>query len=571
MFKNNGKLKLLIIVGTRPEIIRLAAVINKCRKYFDVVLAHTGQNYDYNLNGVFFKDLKLADPEVYLNAVGDDLGATMGNIIDKSYKLMVEIKPDAVLVLGDTNSCLSVIGAKRLHIPIFHMEAGNRCFDECLPEETNRRIVDIISDVNICYSEHARRYLNASSVAPQRTYVSGSPMAEVLHENLAEIEASDVHQRLGLEKGKYILLSAHREENIDTEKNFTSLFTAINKMAVKYDMTILFSCHPRSSNRLEKSSFQLFFKDLKLADPEVYLNAVGDDLGATMGNIIDKSYKLMVEIKPDAVLVLGDTNSCLSVIGAKRLHIPIFHMEAGNRCFDECLPEETNRRIVDIISDVNICYSEHARRYLNASSVAPQRTYVSGSPMAEVLHENLAEIEASDVHQRLGLEKGKYILLSAHREENIDTEKNFTSLFTAINKMAEKYDMPILYSCHPRSRNRLEKSGFQLDPRVIRQEPLGFHDYNCLQMNAFAVVSDSGTLPEESSFFTSVGHSFPAVCIRTSTERPEALDKGCFVLAGINTPPRKERLPARSACDPSGTSRFPRLQLSSDECICSSF
>ena len=329
MFKNNGKLKLLIIVGTRPEIIRLAAVINKCRKYFDVVLAHTGQNYDYNLNGVFFKDLKLADPEVYLDAVGDDLGATMGNIIDKSYKLMVQIKPDAVLVLGDTNSCLSVIGAKRLHIPIFHMEAGNRCFDECLPEETNRRIVDIISDVNICYSEHARRYLNASSVAPQRTYVSGSPMAEVLHENLAEIEASDVHQRLGLEKGKYILLSAHREENIDTEKNFLSLFTAINKMA-------------------------------------------------------------------------------------------------------------------------------------------------------------------------------------------------------------EKYDMPILYSCHPRSRNRLNASGFVLDKRVIRQEPLGFHDYNCLQMNAFAVVSDSGTLPEESSFFTSVGHSFPAVCIRTSTERPEALDKGCFVLAGIN-------------------------------------
>lgn len=329
MFKNNGKLKLLIIVGTRPEIIRLAAVINKCRKYFDVVLAHTGQNYDYNLNGVFFKDLKLADPEVYLDAVGDDLGATMGNIIDKSYKLMVQIKPDAVLVLGDTNSCLSVIGAKRLHIPIFHMEAGNRCFDECLPEETNRRIVDIISDVNICYSEHARRYLNASSVAPQRTYVSGSPMAEVLHENLEEI------------------------------KN-------------------------------------------------------------------------------------------------------------------------------------------------------------------------------SDVHVRLGLEKGKYILLSAHREENIDTEKNFISLFTAINKMAEKYDMPILYSCHPRSRNRLEASGFKLDPRVIRQEPLGFHDYNCLQMNAFAVVSDSGTLPEESSFFTSVGHSFPAVCIRTSTERPEALDKGCFILAGIN-------------------------------------
>ena len=328
-FKNDGRLKLLIIVGTRPEIIRLAAVINKCRKYFDCILAHTGQNYDYNLNGVFFKDLKLADPEVYMDAVGDDLGSTMGNIINASYKLMVQIKPDAVLVLGDTNSCLSVIGAKRLHIPIFHMEAGNRCFDECLPEETNRRIVDIISDVNICYSEHARRYLNVSSVAPQRTYVSGSPMAEVLHENLAEIENSDVHQRLGLEKGKYILLSAHREENIDTEKNFLSLFTAINKMA-------------------------------------------------------------------------------------------------------------------------------------------------------------------------------------------------------------EKYDMPILYSCHPRSRNRLEKSGFQLDPRVIRQEPLGFHDYNCLQMNAFAVVSDSGTLPEESSFFTSVGHSFPAVCIRTSTERPEALDKGCFILAGIN-------------------------------------
>lgn len=329
-FKNNGKLKLLIIVGMRPEIIRLAAVINKCRKYFDVVLAHTGQNYDYNLNGIFFKDLKLADPEVYLDAVGDDLGATMGNIIDKSYKLMVEIKPDAVLVLGDTNSCLSVIGAKRLHIPIFHMEAGNRCFDECLPEETNRRIVDIISDVNICYSEHARRYLNASSVAPQRTYVSGSPMAEVLHENLTEIETSDVHERLGLKKGKYILLSAHREENIDTEKNFNSLFTGINALA-------------------------------------------------------------------------------------------------------------------------------------------------------------------------------------------------------------EKYDMPILYSCHPRSRNRLEKSGFKLDHRVIRQEPLGFHDYNCLQMNAFCVVSDSGTLPEESSFFTSVGHSFPAVCIRTSTERPEALDKGCFVLASINT------------------------------------
>ena len=328
-FKDNGKLKLLIIVGTRPEIIRLAAVINKCRTYFDTILAHTGQNYDYNLNGVFFKDLKLKDPEVYLDAVGDDLGATMGNIINSSYKLMMQIKPDAVLVLGDTNSCLSVIGAKRLHIPIFHMEAGNRCFDECLPEETNRRIVDIISDVNMCYSEHARRYLNASSVAPQRTYVTGSPMAEVLHENLAEIEASDIHARLGLEKGRYILLSAHREENIDTEKNFTSLFTAINRMA-------------------------------------------------------------------------------------------------------------------------------------------------------------------------------------------------------------EKYDMPILYSCHPRSRNRLAASGFELDKRVIQHEPLGFHDYNCLQMNAFAVVSDSGTLPEESSFFTSVGHSFPAVCIRTSTERPEALDKGCFVLAGID-------------------------------------
>ncbi len=328
-FKNNGKLKLLIIVGTRPEIIRLAAVINKCRKYFDCILAHTGQNYDYNLNGVFFKDLKLADPEVYLDAVGEDLGATMGNIIDKSYKLMVEIQPDAVLVLGDTNSCLSVIGAKRLHIPIFHMEAGNRCFDECLPEETNRRIVDIISDVNICYSEHARRYLNATNVAPQRTYVSGSPMAEVLHNNLADIEASDIHKRLGLEKGKYILLSAHREENIDTEKNFVSLFSAINKMA-------------------------------------------------------------------------------------------------------------------------------------------------------------------------------------------------------------EKYDMPILYSCHPRSRKRLETSGFKLDKRVIQHEPLGFHDYNCLQMNAYAVVSDSGTLPEESSFFTSIGRSFPAVCIRTSTERPEALDKGCFILAGID-------------------------------------
>ena len=329
-FKNNGKLKLLIIVGTRPEIIRLAAVINKCREYFDCLLAHTGQNYDYNLNGVFFKDLKLADPDVYMEAVGADLGETMGNIIAKSYQLMVEVKPDAVLVLGDTNSCLSVIGAKRLHIPIFHMEAGNRCKDECLPEETNRRIVDIISDVNMAYSEHARRYLA--------------------------------------------------------------------------------------------------------------------DCG---------------------------------------------------------LPKE--------------------------------RTYVTGSPMAEVLHDNLAEIEASDIHKRLGLEKGKYILLSAHREENIDTEKNFLSLFNAINKMAEKYDMPILYSCHPRSRKRLEASGFKLDPRVIQHEPLGFHDYNCLQMNAFAVVSDSGTLPEESSFFTSVGHPFPAICIRTSTERPEALDKGCFVLSGIDT------------------------------------
>ena len=328
-WKDNGKLKLLIIVGTRPEIIRLAAVINMARKYFDTILTHTGQNYDYNLNGVFFKDLSLADPDVYLDAVGADLGETMGNIIAKSYQLMVEIQPDAVLVLGDTNSCLSVIGAKRLHIPIFHMEAGNRCKDECLPEETNRRIVDIIADVNLAYSEHARRYL-------------------------------------------------------------------------------------------------------------------------------------------------ADTG----------------------------LPKE--------------------------------RTYVTGSPMAEVLHNNLVQIEASDIHARLGLEKGKYILLSAHREENIDTEKNFLSLFTAINKMAEKYDMPILYSCHPRSKKRLEASGFQLDARVIQHEPLGFHDYNCLQMNAFVVVSDSGTLPEESSYFTSIGKSFPAVCIRTSTERPEALDKACFILAGIN-------------------------------------
>ena len=328
-FQNNGKLKLLIIVGTRPEIIRLAAVINKCRKYFDCILAHTGQNYDYTLNGIFFRDLGLADPDVYMDAVGDDLGATVGNIINCSYKLMTQIRPDAMLILGDTNSCLSAIPAKRLHIPIFHMEAGNRCKDECLPEETNRRIVDIISDVNMAYSEHARRYLA--------------------------------------------------------------------------------------------------------------------DCG---------------------------------------------------------LPRE--------------------------------RTYVTGSPLAEVLHNNLDSIQASDIHSRLGLEKGKYILLSAHREENIDTEKNFTSLFTAINAMAEKYDMPILYSCHPRSRKRLEATGFRLDPRVRMHEPLGFHDYNCLHMNAFCCVSDSGTLPEESSFFASIGHPFPAVCIRTSTERPEALDKACFTLAGID-------------------------------------
>ena len=328
-FQNNGKLKLLIIVGTRPEIIRLAAVINKCRKYFDCILAHTGQNYDYTLNGIFFRDLGLANPDVYMDAVGDDLGATVGNIINCSYKLMTQIRPDAMLILGDTNSCLSAIPAKRLHIPIFHMEAGNRCKDECLPEETNRRIVDIISDVNLAYSEHARRYLA--------------------------------------------------------------------------------------------------------------------DCG---------------------------------------------------------LPRE--------------------------------RTYVTGSPMAEVLHNNLDSIQASDIHSRLGLEKGQYILLSAHREENIDTEKNFTSLFTAINAMAEKYDMPILYSCHPRSRKRLEATGFRLDPRVRMHEPLGFHDYNCLQMNAFCCVSDSGTLPEESSFFASIGHPFPAVCIRTSTERPEALDKACFTLAGID-------------------------------------
>lgn len=328
-FKDNGKLKLLIIVGTRPEIIRLAAVIDKCRKYFDCILAHTGQNYDYNLNGIFFKDLKLAEPEAYMDAVGDDLGATVGNIINCSYKLMVDIRPDALLILGDTNSCLSAIPAKRLHIPVFHMEAGNRCKDECLPEETNRRIVDIISDVNMAYSEHARRYL----------------------------------------------------------------------------------------------------------------------------------------------------------------------AECG-------LPKE--------------------------------RTYVTGSPMAEVLRNNLADIDKSDILKTLGLQPKKYILLSAHREENIDTEKNFVSLFTAINKMAEKYDMPVLYSCHPRSKKRLEQSGFKLDKRVIRHDPLGFHDYNNLQMNAFAVVSDSGTLPEESSFFTSINRAVPAVCIRTSTERPEALDKGCFVLAGID-------------------------------------
>lgn len=328
-FKNNGAIKLLIIVGTRPEIIRLAATIKKCRQYFDTILAHTGQNYDYTLNGIFFEDLRLDPPEVYMNAVGDDLGATIGNIIDRSYKLMVELQPDALLILGDTNSCLSAIPAKRLHIPIFHMEAGNRCKDECLPEETNRRIVDIISDVNLCYSEHARRYL----------------------------------------------------------------------------------------------------------------------------------------------------------------------AENG-------LPKE--------------------------------RTYVTGSPMAEVLRDNLPFIEKSDIHKRLGLEKGKYILLSAHREENIDTEKNFLSLFNAINSIAERYDMPILYSCHPRSRKRLEQTGFKLDPRVIQHEPLGFHDYNCLQMNAAAVISDSGTLPEESSFFTSIGHPFPAICIRTSTERPESLDNAGFILAGID-------------------------------------
>lgn len=301
-------------------------------------------------------------------------------------------------------------------------------------------------------------------------------------------------------------------------------------------MSVVFCCLlAHTGQNYDYNLNGIFFKDLKLAAPDVYLDAVGADLGETMGNIIDKSYKLMVETRPDAVLVLGDTNSCLSVIGAKRLHIPIFHMEAGNRCKDECLPEETNRRIVDIISDVNMAYSEHARRYLADCGLPRERTFVTGSPMAEVLHQNLAEIEASDIHERLGLEKGKYILLSAHREENIDTEKNFLSLFTAINNMVEKYDMPVLYSCHPRSRKRLESSGFELDHRVIQHEPLGFHDYNCLQMNAYVVVSDSGTLPEESSFFLSVGHPFPAVCIRTSTERPEAIDKACFFIAGIDS------------------------------------
>ena len=315
-----------------------------------------------------------------------------------------------------------------------------------------------------------------------------------------------------------------------TRPEIIRLSAVINKTRKYFDVILA-----HTGQNYDYSLNGIFFRDLELADPEVYLNAVGADLGETMGNIIAESYKLMVTVQPDAVLVLGDTNSCLSVIGAKRLHIPIFHMEAGNRCKDECLPEETNRRIVDIISDVNMAYSEHARRYLADTGLPKERTYVTGSPMAEVLHKNLAKIEASDIHARLDLEKKKYILLSAHREENIDTEKNFTSLFTAINKMAEKYDMPVLYSCHPRSRKRLEASGFRLDKRVIQHEPLGFHDYNCLQMNAFCVVSDSGTLPEESSFFTSVGHSFPAVCIRTSTERPEALDKGGFILAGIDT------------------------------------
>ena len=315
---------------------------------------------------------------------------------------------------------------------------------------------------------------------------------------------------------------------IGTRPEIIRLSAVIKKCDVYFDQILV-----HTGQNYDYNLNQVFFEDLGLRAPDFYLDAVGKDLGETIGNIIAKSYSLMVEQKPDALLILGDTNSCLSAIAAKRLHIPIFHMEAGNRCKDECLPEETNRRIVDIISDVNMAYSEHARRYLADTGLPKERTYVTGSPMAEVLHQNLEKIEASDIHQRLGLEKGKYILLSAHREENIDTEKNFTSLFTAINKMAEKYDMPILYSCHPRSRKRLEQSGFKLDKRVIQHEPLGFHDYNCLQMNAFCVVSDSGTLPEESSFFTSVGHPFPAVCIRTSTERPEALDKGCFVLAGI--------------------------------------
>ena len=317
---------------------------------------------------------------------------------------------------------------------------------------------------------------------------------------------------------------------VGTRPEIIRLAAVINKCRQYFDCLLA-----HTGQNYDYNLNGVFFKDLKLADPDIYMEAVGNDLGETMGNIIAKSYQLMIEVQPDAVLVLGDTNSCLSVIGAKRLHIPIFHMEAGNRCKDECLPEETNRRIVDIISDVNMAYSEHARRYLADTGLPKERTYVTGSPMAEVLHNNLAEIEASDIHKRLGLEKGKYILLSAHREENIDTEKNFMSLFNAINEMAEKYNMPILYSCHPRSRKRLEATGFKLDKRVIQHEPLGFHDYNCLQMNAFCVVSDSGTLPEESSFFTSVGHPFPAVCIRTSTERPEALDKGCFVLSGIDT------------------------------------
>lgn len=316
---------------------------------------------------------------------------------------------------------------------------------------------------------------------------------------------------------------------IGTRPEIIRLSAVIKKCDIYFEQVLV-----HTGQNYDYNLNQVFFDDLGLRAPDFYLDAVGADLGETIGNIIAKSYKLMTEVKPDALLILGDTNSCLSAISAKRLHIPIFHMEAGNRCKDECLPEETNSRIVDIISDVNMAYSEHARRYLAECGLPKERTYVTGSPMAEVLHANLEKIEASDIHKKLGLEKGKYILLSAHREENIDTEKNFTSLFTAINKMAETYDMPILYSCHPRSRNRLQISGFQLDPRVIQHEPLGFHDYNCLQMNAFAVVSDSGTLPEESSFFTSVGHPFPAICIRTSTERPEALDKACFILAGID-------------------------------------